>query len=123
MYKIKSDSHRNLLYVFLNNSEETNLPKFVTEIEKSCNELITGFVCILVLPKDPFLINKDKNFICNTGNLIYAYGARKIVRVMESGNEADLLKAVEFKLAGEHHVENANSITEAEEMISRYAWE
>jgi hypothetical protein len=117
MYKIRTDFHRNLLYVFLNSSEETNIPEFVTKIEHICYKLIPGFACILVLPKDPSLLNKDRNFICNTGNLIYAYGADKIVGVIDKKNISDSSNVVRLDFAAGVKFKNAYSIKEAERIL------
>ena len=118
MCKIRTDIHKNLLYVFLNSSEETNIPEFVTNIEHICYKLVPGFSCILVLPKDTSSIIKDKNFICNTGNLIYAYGAGKIVSVVDNGNISESSKAVKIDFAAGIKFENAYSIKEAERILT-----
>ena len=118
MYKIKADSARNRLYIFLYNSEEIDMPEFVAGIEKACSEVMPGFFCILLLSEDLLSNAKAQWTIYYTENLLYAYGLSKIVHVTEKKNGSVSCIEDELSFIPQFIMEKVRTIQEAEEIFT-----
>lgn len=117
MHEIKADFLKNRLYITLRESDGTKMNSYVNEIEHACKELTPGFTCIAVFPGGNAPQQKDHDLVMNTKDLIYAYGAVKIVRVRKSGSAAILVKRAGLNMPGNIKVEDATTIQEAEKIL------
>lgn len=117
MHEIKADFIKNRLYITLRESDRTDMNSYVNEIEHACKELTPGFTCITFFPGGKVPQQKYHDLLMNTKDLIYAYGAVKIVRVGKSGRASSLVKSAGFNMMGNIKVEDAATIQEAEKIL------
>ena len=78
---------------------------YVDQIESACKYLAPGFTCVAILNKEGLIRQKDQDLLFNTADLVYAYGAHKIVYVRKSNSQ----------IPGS--VENATDIQEADDIL------
>jgi len=117
MYDVQTNSVKNRLYITLGDKDYIDIPVYVDQIESACRYLAPGFTCVAVVNKEGLIRQKDQDLLFNTADLVYAYGARKIVYVRETHHNSELFQRslMNFKIAAT--VENATNIQEAEELL------
>ena len=117
MYEVRTNPVKNRLYITLGDKDYINIPVYVDQIESACRYLAPGFTCVAVLNKKGLMRQKDQDLLFNTADLIYAYGARKIVYVRKTNYNSELFRRslMNFQLAAT--VENVTDIREADEIL------
>jgi hypothetical protein len=117
MYDVQTNPVKNRLYIILGDKDFIDIPVYVDRIESACRYLAPGFTCVAILNKKGLIRQKDQDLMFNTADLVYAYGARKIVYVRKPNHDSELLQQslMNFQLAAS--VENASNIQEAEEIL------
>lgn len=117
MYDIQTNPIKNRLYITLGDKDYIDIPVYVNQIESACKYLAPGFTCVAVLNKKGLIRQKDEDLLFNTADLVYAYGAHKIVYVRKTNHNSELFqrRLMNFQIAAT--VENATNIQEAEEIL------
>ena len=117
MYDVQTNPVKNRLYITLGDKDYIDIPVYVNQIESACRYLAPGFTCVAVLTKKGLIRQKDQDLLFNTADLIYAYGARKIVYVSKPNHNSELFQRslMNFQLAAT--VENVTNIQEADEIL------
>ncbi len=117
MYDIQTNPIKNRLYITLGDKDYIDIPVYVNQIESACRYLAPGFTCVAVVNKKGLIRQSDEDLLFNTTDLIYAYGARKIVYVIKNNRNSSLFQRspMNFQIAAT--VENATNIQEAEEIL------
>ena len=90
---------------------------YVNEIESACRNLAPGFTCLTVLNKKGSVRQREKGLLFNTVDLIYAYGASKIVYVIENNNNSGFFQESLRGFQTDSTVENEKNIQEAEVIL------
>lgn len=117
MNEIVIDQRKNRLYVSMDTCETGEIKRCVEKIEDACRMLVPGFTCILVFLADESAKQRHGDLLFHIEDLIYAYGAKKIVRVRKKENILDRASAPSFYLHPEYFTENAATIKEAEKIL------
>ncbi len=117
MYDVQTNPVKNRLYIILGDKDCIDIPVYVEQIETACRYLAPGFTCVAVLTKKGLIRQKDQDLLFNTADLVYAYGARKIVYVSKSNHNSELFQQslMNFQLAAT--VENVSNIQEADKIL------
>lgn len=117
MYDVQTNPVKNRLYITLGDKDHIDIPVYVNQIESACRYLAPGFTCVAVLTKKGLIRQKDQDLLFNTADLIYAYGARKIVYVSKPNHNSELFQRslMNFQLAAT--VENVTNIQEADKIL------
>ena len=79
MLDVKINSIKNRLYITMGDLKSADIAAYVNKIESACSNLAPGFTCLTVLNKKGLLRQREKDLLFNTVDLIYTYGASKIV--------------------------------------------
>lgn len=114
MHDVQINLLKNRLYITLRDSNYSDMKKYVNEIENAIMSLAPGFTCLTVLNKEGIVHQSEKNLLFNTTDLVYAYGASKIVHVREKWYSPNLFQKSLVGLKPYFSFENAKSIREAE---------
>ena len=119
MYDVQTNPVKNRLYITLGDKDSIDIPVYVDQIESACRYLAPGFTCVAVLNKKGLIRQKDQDLLFNTSDLVYAYGARKIVYVSRPHHNSKLFQRslMKFQLAAT--VENVTNIQEADEILDQ----
>jgi hypothetical protein len=117
MYDVQTNPVKNRLYITLGDKDYIDIPVYVDQIETACRYLAPGFTCVTVLTNKGRIRQKDQDLLFHTADLIYAYGARKIVYVSKPNHNPELFQQslMNFQLAAT--VENVSNIQEADEIL------
>lgn len=117
MYDVQTNPVKNRLYITLGDKDNIDIPAYVDQIETACRYLAPGFTCVTVLTKKGLIRQKDQDLLFHTADLLYAYGARKIVYVSKPNHNSELFQQslMNFQLAAT--VENVSNIQEADEIL------
>jgi len=117
MHEIDIDQRKNRLYLIMNSSDRVEIKSCVEKIEEACKILVPGFTCIVAFPKNGTLKQRDEDLLFHIEDLIYAYGAKKVVRVRRNGSAIDRFHTPMFYIQPTYFAENAATIEEAEEIL------
>lgn len=117
MHEIKADFIKNRLYIIFSESDRTEMNVYVDKIEQVCKKLLPGFTCIAVFPRNEAPKQKELDLLFNTEDLIYAYGAKKIVRVKKSGRPLARFRKIWLKIQSNIEVEDVTTVQEAEKIL------
>jgi len=90
---------------------------YVNEIESACRNLAPGFTCLTVLNKKRSIRQREKDLLFNTVDLIYDYGASKIVYVRENNNNSGFFQRSLRGFQTDFTVENAKNTQKAEDIL------
>jgi hypothetical protein len=117
MYEVQTNPVKNRLYITLGDKDYIDIPMYVDQIESACKYLAPGFTCVAILNKEGLIRQKDQDLLFNTADLVYAYGAHKIVYVRKSNHQPELFQRslVNSQIPGS--VENATDIQEADDIL------
>ena len=119
MYDVQTNPVKNRLYITLGDKDTIDIPVYVDQIESACRYLAPGFTCVAVLNKKGLIRQKDQDLMFNTADLVYAYGARKIVYVRNPDHNSELFQRGLMNCRIVAAVENASNIQEAEEILDQ----
>jgi hypothetical protein len=119
MHHVHINPIKNRMYVILKDSNTNDITEYVNIIENACGDLAYNFSCVAVLDKKGNVRQKDLDLLFNTVDLIYAYGAGRIVLVGKNNADADFFQQHLFNLKACFAVENARDIREAEDKLDQ----
>ncbi len=119
MHNVQIDPLKNRLYITLRDSNYADIKKCVDEIENACKYLAAGFTCLTVLDINRLVRQSDKDLLFNTADLVYAYGASKIVHVRDNNDATVFLQPSLMNFQTYFPVENAKNIQEAEDILDQ----
>ena len=117
MNKIEADFIKNRLYITFSESDKTEMNAYVDKIEQACKKLLPGFTCIAVFPRNEDPKQKELDLLFNTEDLIYAYGATKIVRVKKSSRTLARFRKIWLNMQSNIEVEDVTTVQEAEKIL------
>ena len=117
MYDVQTNPIKNRLYITLGDKDNIDIPEYIDEIETACRYLAPGFTCVTVLTKKELIRQEDQDLLFHTVDLVYAYGARKIVYVSKPNHNSELFQQslINFQLAAT--MENVSNIQEADQIL------
>jgi hypothetical protein len=107
------------MYVVLKDGNMSDITQYVNTIENACGDLASNFSCVAVLDKKGSVHQNDLDLLFNTVDLIYAYGAGRIVLVGKNNADTDLFQQNLFNLRACFMVENAKDVQEAEDKLDQ----
>ena len=119
MHEIKADFIKNRLYIIFRESDKAEMNAYVDKIEQVCKKLLPGFTCIAVFPRNEDPKQTELDLLFDTEDLIYAYGAMKIVRVKKSSRTLARFRKSWLKIQSDIEVEDATTVQEAENILDR----
>ena len=119
MYNVRTNPIKNRLYITLREWDQADIKMFIKEIENACRCLIPGFTCLTVLNKKGQLHQSDKDLLFSAADLVYTYGASKIVQVRSNGDKSVFFHSSPMGFQTDFTVHNAENIQEAEEILDR----
>jgi hypothetical protein len=117
MYDVRTNPVKNRLYITLRDKDYIDLPVYVEQIESACRYLAPGFTCVAVLDKEGLIRQKEEDLLFNTVDLVYAYGARKIVYVSKPNHNSELFQRSLMNFQFAATVGNVTNIQEADEIL------
>lgn len=117
MYEIVIDQKNNRLYLSMNFGEDVEIKTCVEKIEAACRSLVPGFSCIVSFLRSDAIKQVHGDLLFHLEDLIYAYGAKKIVRVRKKGTMIDRISGTSLFLHPQHFTESATTIKEAERIL------
>ena len=119
MHHVHINPVKNRMYIILKEGNMRDIAEYVNTIENACGDLAYNFSCVAVLDKKGGVRQNDLDLLFNTVNLIYAYGAGRIVLVGKNNADADFFQQKLFNLNACFSVENARDIQEAEDKLDQ----
>lgn len=117
MYEIVIDQRKNRLYLSTGTYNTVEIKTCVEKIEGACRVLVPGFTCIVVFLRNGSFKQVHGDLLFHVEDLIYAYGAKKIVRVRKKGDILDRVSAPSFYLHPRYLTESVTTIREAEKIL------
>ena len=120
MHEIKADFIKNRLYIIFRESDKAEMNAYVDRIEQVCKKLLPGFTCIAVFPRNEDPDQTELDLLFNTEDLIYAYGAMKIVRVKKSSRTLARFRKIWLKIQSNIAVEDVTTVQEAEKLLDNF---
>lgn len=117
MHDVRIDPLKNRLYITMGAWNYADNAAYINDIESACKDLVPGFTCLTVFKNNGIVRQSDRDLLFNTADLVYAYGAGKIVHVKK---ESDTLGFPQDGLMGfqtDFQVKNAKNIWEAEDIL------
>ncbi len=122
MHDIRIDPIKNRLYINLGIDGNIDIAAYVEEVEDACKYLIPGFTCLIDLNKKELVRQSDKDLLFNTADLIYAYGAGRIIHIRKNDETIDVFKKSKTSYHHFFPVEIAQNIQEAENILEGKIW-
>ncbi len=119
MHHIRINPIKNRMYVILRDGNTNDITEYVNIIENACGDLANNFSCVAVLDKKERVRQNDLDLLFNTVDLIYAYGAGRIVLVGKNKADTDFFQENFFNLKAYFAVENAKDMQEAEDKLDQ----
>jgi hypothetical protein len=119
MHHVHINPIKNRMYIVLNDGNRNDITNYVNAIENACGDLVYNFSCVAVLDKKESIRQSDIDLLFNTVDLIYAYGAGRIVLVGKNSANFDFFQQNLFNFKAWFMVENAINIQEAENMLDQ----
>ena len=119
MHHIHINPMKNRMYIVLDEGNKNDITDFVNAIENACGNLAYSFSCVAVFDIKENIRQSDIDLLFNTVDLVYAYGAGRIVLVGKNSGNSNVLQQNLFNLKTWFTVENARDIQEAENMLDQ----
>jgi hypothetical protein len=119
MHHVHINPIKNRMYIILKDGNRNDITEYVNAIENACGDLAYNFSCVAVLDKKGSVRQSDIDLLFNTVDLIYAYGAGRIVLVGKNNGKSDFFQQNLFNLKACFTVENASDIQEAEDKLDQ----
>ena len=119
MHHVHINPIKNRMYVILKDDNTNDINEYVNIIENACGDLAYNFSCVAVLDKKGGVRQNDLDLLFNTVDLIYAYGAGRIVLVGKNKADTDFFQENLFNLKACFAVENAKDMQEAEDRLDQ----
>ena len=117
MHHVHINPIKNRMYIILKDGNTSDITAYVNKIENACGDLPYNFSCVVVLDKKGIVRQSDIDLLFNTMDLIYAYGAGRIILVRKNNDDSDFFppNLLNFKTC--FTVENAMDIEEADNIL------
>jgi len=119
MQHIRINPIKNRMYIILKDGNMNDSAAYVNTIENACGDLPYNFSCVVVLDKKGIVRQSDIDLLFNTMDLIYAYGADRIILVRKNNGNSDFLQPNLLNFTTCFTVENAMDIQEAENILDQ----
>ena len=117
MHDVRIDPIKNRLYITIGVWNYADIAAYVNDIESACKDLVPGFTCLTVFKRNGIVRQSDRDQLFNTADLIYAYGATKIVHVTKNNESSGFFPRSLVGFQTYFPVENAENVKEAEEIL------
>jgi len=105
------------MYITLRDGNKSDITAYVNTIENACSDLPYNFSCVVVFDKKEIIRQSDIDLLFNTMDLIYAYGADRIILVRKNNGNSDFFQPNLLNFKTCFTVENAVNIQEAENIL------
>ena len=119
MHLVRINPAKNRMYLILKDGNTHDKTEYVNTIENACGNLADSFSCVAVFEKKGRVLQNDLDLLFNTVDLIYAYGAGRIILVRKNNGNSDFFQQDLFNLKACFMVENASDIQEAEDKLDQ----
>ena len=117
MHCVRINPTKNRMYIFLNDGDTGDTKSYVDAIENACENLASSFSCVAVLDKQEIIRQSDIDLLFKTMDLIYAYGAGRIILVRKNNGKSDFFQPNPLNFRTCFTIENATNIQEAENRL------
>lgn len=119
MHDVHINPLKNRMYIILKDGNTKDIRAYVNTIENACGDLPYNFSCVVVLDKKGIVRQSDIDLLFNTMDLIYAYGADRIILVRKNGDSHDFFQPNLLNFKTCFTIENAMDIQEAENILDQ----
>jgi hypothetical protein len=119
MHDIHINPIKNRMFIILEDGNTIDTAAYVNAIENACKNLAYNFSCVAVLDKKGIVRQRDIDLLFNTVDLIYAYGAERIILVRKNNGNSDFFQPDLLNFKAYFTVENAMDVQEAENMLDQ----
>jgi hypothetical protein len=119
MHHVHINPIKNRMYVILKDGSTSNIKAYVDKIENACGDLPYNFSCVVILDKKEIVRQSDIDLLFNTMDLIYAYGAGRIILVRKNNGNSHFFQPNLLNFRTCFRVENAMDIQEAEDILDQ----
>lgn len=119
MHHVQINPLKNRMYIILKDGNTSDIRGYVNTIENACEDLPYNFSCVVVLDKKGIVRQSDIDLLFNTMDLIYAYGADRIIFVRKNNGNSDFFQPNPLNFNTCFTVENAMNIQEAENILDQ----
>ena len=119
MHDVHINPIKNRMYITLKGGIKNDLKEYVDKIENACEDLPFNFSCVVVLDKKGIVRQSDIDLLFNTMDLIYAYGAGRIIFVRKNNDNSNFFPSDLYHFKTCFTVENAVDIKEAETILDQ----
>jgi len=107
------------MYIILKDGNTSDIKAYVDKIENACGDLPYNFSCVIVLDKKGIVRQSDIDLLFNTMDLIYAYGADRIILVRKNNGNSHFFQPNLLNFKTCFTVENAMDIQHAENILDQ----
>jgi len=119
MHHVHINPIKNRMYIILKDGNTSDIAAYVDAIENACGDLAYNFSCVVVLNKKGIVRQSEIDLLFNTVDLIYAYGADRIILVRKNNGDSDFFQPNLLNFKTCFTVENVMDIQEAENMLDQ----
>ena len=119
MHDVHINPIKNRMYIILKGGIKNDMKEYVDKIENACEDLPFNFSCVVVLDKKGIVRQSDIDLLFNTMDLIYAYGAGRIILVRKNNGNSHFFQPNLLNFKTCFTVENAVNIQEAETILDK----
>jgi hypothetical protein len=119
MHDVHINPIKNRMYIILKGGIKNGMKEYVDKIENACEDLPFNFSCVVVLDKKGIVRQSDIDLLFNTMDLIYAYGAGRIIFVRKNNGNSNFFPPDLYHFKTCFTIENAMDIQEAEAILDQ----
>ena len=119
MHHVHINPLKNRMYITLRDGNKSDITAYVNTIENACGDLPYNFSCVVVFDKKEIIRQSDIDLLFNTMDLIYAYGAGRIIFVRKNNDNSNFLPTDLYHFKTCFTIENAMDIKEAETILDQ----
>ena len=119
MHHVHINPVKNRMYIILKDGNTSDIRAYVNTIENACGDLPYNFSCVVVLEKKGIIRQSDIDLLFNTMDLIYAYGAGRIIFVRKNNGNSNFFPHDLYHFKTCFTIENAMDIQEAEAILDQ----
>ena len=119
MHDVHINPIKNRMYIILKDGIKNDMKEYVDKIENACEDMPFNFSCVVVLDKKGIVRQSDIDLLFNTMDLIYAYGAGRIIFVRKNNDNSNFLPTDLYHFKTCFTIENAMDIHEAESILDQ----
>ena len=119
MHHVHINPLKNRMYITLRDGNKSDITAYVNTIENACGDLPYNFSCVVVFDKKEIIRQSDIDLLFNTMDLIYAYGAGRIIFVRKNNGNSNFFPHDLYHFKTCFTIENAMDIQEAEAILDQ----